>query len=444
MSALLIVGCIYCFVTVKNADQKCSEELHRARKLSRVQFQSAMEQLAIERKDLEKARSTIRELREKLEAQGHAVPDGPKVGASSLAATLSVAAPALAHAPVLAQGVIRTQPHMSLAALVIICASRADYLKRTLASVYENMGEYKPAVYISQDLDHASVTAVIEEYVKTKGAIHLRHPAPDLSDVPPREGKSYHAIARHYGWLLGQVFDEFHHPTAILLEEDMYVAPDFFEYFEATTPLLLNDPSVLCVSAWNDNGQSRNVHDPEALYRSDFFPGLGWMMSSALWAELKPKWPRGYWDDWLRLPKNRKDRVSIRPEISRSYTFGAQGSSHGQFYNKFLKPMVLNDRFVQFTKKDLSYLGNEKYDKWFQGIIAKAGEATIEEATSKQFIDTQTTDVRVKYADRDFKSVARRFGIMDDEKVGIRRASYGGTITLNNGKGRVFLVRSDI
>ena len=67
MSALLIVGCIYCFVTasprfvfaashstrecdwaralttcvtgaqVKNADQKCSEELHRARKLSRVQ-----------------------------------------------------------------------------------------------------------------------------------------------------------------------------------------------------------------------------------------------------------------------------------------------------------------------------------------------------------------------------------------------------------------------
>jgi hypothetical protein len=32
------------------------------------------------------------------------------------------------------------------------------------------------------------------------------------------------------------------------------------------------------ISAWNDNGQKRFVKDEKYLYRSDFFPGLGWMM----------------------------------------------------------------------------------------------------------------------------------------------------------------------
>jgi len=57
------------------------------------------------------------------------------------------------------------------------------------------------------------------------------------------------------------------------------VAPDFFEYFLATHKLLKQDSSLWCVSAWNDNGKA-NVVDtarPDLLYRTDFFPGLGWI-----------------------------------------------------------------------------------------------------------------------------------------------------------------------
>jgi alpha-1,3-mannosyl-glycoprotein beta-1,2-N-acetylglucosaminyltransferase len=35
----------------------------------------------------------------------------------------------------------------------------------------------------------------------------------------------------------------------------------------------------LGASAWNDNGQEQFVRDPKAIYRSDFFPGLGWMLN---------------------------------------------------------------------------------------------------------------------------------------------------------------------
>ena len=58
-----------------------------------------------------------------------------------------------------------------------------------------------------------------------------------------------------------------------MLEEDLEIAPDFFDYFAATAPLL-DDPTenLLGVSAWNDNGQEGHVKDPTKLYRSDFFP----------------------------------------------------------------------------------------------------------------------------------------------------------------------------
>ena len=32
----------------------------------------------------------------------------------------------------------------------------------------------------------------------------------------------------------------------------------------------------------------------ELLYRTDFFPGLGWMLERTLWLELEPKWPITY------------------------------------------------------------------------------------------------------------------------------------------------------
>ena len=32
----------------------------------------------------------------------------------------------------------------------------------------------------------------------------------------------------------------------------------------------------------------------ELLYRSDFFPGLGWLLLRHVWLELQPKWPAVY------------------------------------------------------------------------------------------------------------------------------------------------------
>ena len=55
----------------------------------------------------------------------------------------------------------------------------------------------------------------------------------------------------------------------IIVEDDLEISPDFFEYFTATLPLLKADPSLWCVSAWNDNGKAGLIDQnaPELLYR---------------------------------------------------------------------------------------------------------------------------------------------------------------------------------
>ena len=67
----------------------------------------------------------------------------------------------------------------------------------------------------------------------------------------------------------------------------MELAPDFFSYFDSAGSLLAGDPTLYCVSSWNDHGQAAFVRDERRLYRSDFFPGLGWMLTKALWTELR-------------------------------------------------------------------------------------------------------------------------------------------------------------
>ncbi len=63
----------------------------------------------------------------------------------------------------------------------------------------------------------------------------------------------------------------------------------------------------------------------ELLHRTDFFPGLGWMLTKEYWLEIRDKWPNAFWDDWLREKPQRLDRACIRPEISRT-----QMSSYGK------------------------------------------------------------------------------------------------------------------
>lgn len=217
----------------------------------------------------------------------------------------------------------------SARALLVICYNRPAYLKRTLRAVLSRLPTYdRPHVYISQDGEDREVTAAIGELAGEFAAqapdvpfTHWHHPpvTPKLRGGGAVDGwaVSYYKLAQHFGWALDRLFSERNHPYVIVLEDDLEVAVDFFQYFSAMAPLLDADDTLLAVSSYSDLGQPAFVGDPRQVHRSDFFPGLGWMLNRRVWKQdLGPKWPDSFWDDWLREPPQRKGRHILRPEVS--------------------------------------------------------------------------------------------------------------------------------
>lgn len=361
---------------------------------------------------------------------------------------------------------------------ILVFACNRVTVKRSL----DLLLKYRPVnltdsfpIIVSQDCGHQATKRVIKSY---KDAISFIE-QPDQSDFPlkgkEKKMKGYYKIARHYRWALNQVFNVFNYEAAIIVEDDLDISEDFYEYFTALYPILKADPSLWCISAWNDNGKVSLVSPKSAhlLYRSDFFPGLGWLLTKDVWQELEPKWPKAYWDDWIRQPAQRKNRACIRPEISRTRTFGKMGVSNGLFYEKHLKFINLNTQYIRFTSLNLTYLLKSNYDVLFlkdvysSNVITASNlikyystDGAMDKSNDKNGLNCSSyeesigyngnTDeihsifgcksLRITYKSKDeFKKFAKMLGLMEDFKSGVPRTGYLGIVSFIYKGHRVFL-----
>ena len=88
----------------------------------------------------------------------------------------------------------------------------------------------------------------------------------------------------------------------------------------------------------------------------------------------------------------------------------------GLFFEKHLKYIKLSEKFVPFSKKDLSYLLKDNYDKTFKGNVYKTPVVTFEEL--RLGMVKVEGPVRIQYNNKNqYKTTARSLGIMDDFKV---------------------------
>ena len=344
-------------------------------------------------------------------------------------------------------------PPTGKTALVVICFNRPGYLKRTLDGVLKH---YRPGVdlFVSQDGQNSGVSAAIINFInrardlKSLNVEHLVH-------TNQIRGNGYEKLAQHFGWVLKNMFDHRGYDRVILLEDDMDIAVDFFDYFFTLSPLYDRDDTILAISAFNDNGFKSYVTNPKKIVRSDYFPGLGWMMNKRVWGDLGPKWPTGYWDDWLREPPQRMNRVTLRPESSRSFTFGRKGVSGGEFYDKFLGRIQLNDVQVQWNNQisELNMLANKKaYDAAFNREVNAAN--VIDLMTARTLVSGNNNspgNFKVMYHSLEhgsmpsFIKIARQLKIMDSIKANVPRCAYLGVlyIRLSGTNRKLFIVPSN-
>ncbi|KAJ6927823.1 alpha-1,3-mannosyl-glycoprotein 2-beta-N-acetylglucosaminyltransferase-like isoform X1 [Populus alba x Populus x berolinensis] len=286
-----------------------------------------------------------------------------------------------------------------VAAVVIMACNRADYLQRTIESIlkYQSSVASKYPLFVSQDGSDPNVRSKAMSYDQLMYIQHLD--SEPVQTERPGELIAYYKIARHYKWAMDQLFYKHNFSRVIILEDDMEIAPDFFDYFEAASALLEKDKSIMAVSSWNDNGQKQFVHDP--------------------------------------------CRQFIRPEVCRTYNFGEHGSSLGQFFQQYLQPIKLNNVKIDWKAKDLSYLTKDNYTKHFADIVRKAKPVHGTDAVLKAY--NIEGDVRIQYRDQpDFEWIAHQFGIFEEWKDGIPRTSFKGVVVFRyHTTRRIFLVGPD-
>ena len=214
---------------------------------------------------------------------------------------------------------------ISAVPVAIVASNRPHYLYRMLRSLLSSFG-----------CNPSMITVFIDGYfeeplevTKLFGLRGIQH-----TPIGVRNGR----ISQHYKASLTATFNLFPDSQyVIILEEDLDVSPDFFQYFSQTMRLLDEDESIYCISAWNDQGYEHTSADPSLLYRVETMPGLGWLLTRKLYKEqLEQSWPTPEklwdWDMWMRLPDVRRQRECVVPDVSRTYHFGSQGLNMNSYF----------------------------------------------------------------------------------------------------------------
>lgn len=228
--------------------------------------------------------------------------------------------------------------------VLLLTATRGEMLNRTLRSLLAVRGLNASEVFVVQDGTDESVARV----VRWNGLRLVQHetsrPAATASSRGGSVQERGQAVARAYKWALRHAFDVLTTDEAVIIvEDDLYFSPDLMEYFLAGWSVQRADPTLWCTSAWNDNGFGGLAREPKRVMRTGFFPGLGWLLSRALWKdELEPNWPREHWDHWMRSEtkfKTSRGRECLIPQVPRTYHHGDTGTfmiaqTHEKYFSR--------------------------------------------------------------------------------------------------------------
>lgn len=191
----------------------------------------------------------------------------------------------------------------------------------------------------------------------------------------------------------------------------MVFSPDFLLYFAQLAHLYEADPTIYCISSWNDNGKKDLAYDPSGLYRTEFFIGLGWLASRKIYkTEWEAKWPNQHWDHFLRRPEQRKGRECVYPEVSRNYNIGSKGvHMDSKLFAKYFERTVVNDK-PRVSLGDTSRLIQSRYESDLRQEL-KHATAAASIAALKQFRNTSlVVFVDVKSSqDRQWEDVVAPF-----------------------------------
>ena len=267
--------------------------------------------------------------------------------------------------------------------VVVIACDRTETLRDALTSLMA-AGASAQDILVAQDGANSAVAAVVAEF----GVAHKAKRPP----LVPLDGAQH--IARTYKFALTRAFEDVFPdaPAVLVVEDDLVVSKDFFDYFSAVAPALERDDSLFVASAWNDNGFAKHG-DPGALRRTGWFPGLGWLLPRKLWeTDLHPQWPDGHWDHWMRSDDVAKGRECVYPVVNRASHESEYGTFLDAWHDKrYFKTIVHQRSRFDWPSDAWRSVLRDVYEDRVRGLLAAAEHvASVDVAVKGSALATTT------------------------------------------------------
>lgn len=246
-------------------------------------------------------------------------------------------------------------------AIVVICANKINDYKKSLESLLKVRGIKEYDIIVSQSGNNKDVRHVTDSF-GLKTITHI-----DDSKIEIK-------LARHFQWTFNTVFEMMPNISGIVVvEDDLLFSPDFIEYFELTIPIQENDPTVMAISAWNDNGLKHLTSDPHELRRTTFFPGLGWYLSKDIWKNvLNPTWRPFAWDWYVRDTCDKHGMEIIIPEMPRTYHAAKKGTyMNGALFARLFSNINYNkNETFRWSASDIEHVKtSETYSNYILKLL---------------------------------------------------------------------------
>lgn len=213
--------------------------------------------------------------------------------------------------------------------------NRPKYLHQVIEALSSVKDIDQTVLIISQDGSHPEVTQLVEAIDFTTVVI-MRHKRPWFG-VLTHFWDSLHAASTNVYFLLCFAFTRLKVKGAIVLEDDILPAVDFYRYYRWCFRYVLNDPQAMSVTAFNihsrldDQGSRTPQARPYDLVRTrdredrDVFEGWGWAITREQWLCVRRYWSFASWDSKLNQVQSQLGLRSYKPVLARAKNIGMQG-----------------------------------------------------------------------------------------------------------------------
>lgn len=192
-----------------------------------------------------------------------------------------------------------------------------ELVSRVLFQFTRNPDQGKYHIYIAL---YGNETDRCMIHLKNIYANYIKGVITEPKELANRDINDYRYRMIFYQYAMNVIFQDKRYDIGIILEEKTVPSEDLIDYSLQTETLLFYDPSVFCVSYYNDNGYMEYVFSTVQLYRSELFPTYGYMINRKTWTQVSNNWPSdggSGWDHFIRSYVKEYDLECIIPEYSR-------------------------------------------------------------------------------------------------------------------------------